>query len=492
MSRAAVSVGIFAVFMVFAVSIGLLSLRGNGSTRQGRDRLAEWTIGGRSLGAVLIWVLTAGETYTSFSYLGASGWAYSYGMPAFYVLAYLAIGFAVGYVVGPMLWHYARNHDLHTISDLVTHRFAAPWLGAVVAVLATVFLLPYIQLQLTGMGVVVSTISYGTISLNAGYLIAFVVTTAFIVVSGLRGSAWVSVLKDALAVVTLVVLFVYVPLHYFGGYGALLDRLIIERPGWLTLPGHRSPGLGLGWFFTTGLLNGVVITVFPTTVAGYLGARNAGVLRRNAIFLPFYQILLFVPILLGLAALFVVPGLKDSNLALFRLIIDSMPPWLVGLIGTAGALSSIVPMGLFMLVIGTMWGRSVLGLLPGAATRQKPLAQLVVFLAGLIALVMTYTTPNTLVRLSVMSYEAMAQLLPVVLLSLLWRRMSAIGAMAGLAVGVVVVVALVSAGLDPVFGINAGLLALAGNLLVNLAVSMSRPSTVEQNRLAVDELAAAR
>lgn len=75
---------------------------------------------------------------------------------------------------------------------------------------------------------------------------------------------------------------------------------------------------------------------------------------------------------------------------------------------------------------------------------------------------MTYTTPNTLVRLSVISYEGMAQLLPVVLLSLLWRRMSAAGALAGLSAGVVVVVLLVASGLDPLLGINAGLVALGG------------------------------
>ncbi|MGW3470485.1 hypothetical protein ACWDKQ_18950 [Saccharopolyspora sp. NPDC000995] len=44
------------------------------------------------------------------------------------------------------------------------------------------------------------------------------------------------------------------------------------------------------WFATTGLLNGVVYTIFPTTVAGYLGAKNPGVLRRNAIIMPFYQV----------------------------------------------------------------------------------------------------------------------------------------------------------------------------------------------------------
>lgn len=483
-TNAVVSVGILAVFILGAVLLGLLSLRG-----RDKANLTEWSVGGRSLGTVFIFMLMAGETYTSFSYLGAAGWSYDYGMPVFYLVAYLALGFAVGYVVGPILWHYAHRHGLHNITDIAAHRFNSPWVGALVAVLTTLFLLPYIQLQITGMGVVVSTISYGTIGLGVGYVIAFVVSEAFVIASGLRGSAWVSVLKDIMVIVTLLAVFIYVPVHYFGGFGPMMDRLVVERPDWLFLPGHGEESLGMMWFATTGLLNGVVYTIFPTTVAGYLGAKSPAVLRRNAMIMPFYQVLLFVPILLGLAALFVVPGLSNSNLAMFQLVVDSMPAWIVGLVGVAGALSAIVPMAVFMLVIGTMWGRSILGAHSRTAPYQKPLAQLVTFLLGLVALLFTFLSPSTLVQLSVLSYQGLAQLLPVVLGSLLWKRMSTPAAVAGLLAGVGTVVALIATGHDTVVGINAGLLALGVNLAVNITLSLVRPATTPADRMAVDELA---
>lgn len=480
--RALVSMGIFTAFILGAVILGLLSLRG-----RDRSDLAEWSLGGRSLGVGFIFLLMAGETYTSFSYLGAAGWSYDYGMPVFYLLAYLAIGFAVGYVAGPILWSYAHRHGLHNITDIAAHRFDSPWLGAAVTVLTTLFLLPYIQLQITGMGVVVSTISYGTIGLGVGYVIAFVVSEGFIIASGLRGSAWVSALKDTLVLITLLVVLLYVPTHYFGGFGPMLDRLVSERPQWLVLPGQGKESLGMMWFATTGLLNGVVYTIFPTTVAGYLGARNPAVLRRNAMIMPLYQVLLFIPILLGLAAVFVVPGLGDSNLAMFRLVVDSMPPWIVGFVGVAGALSAIVPMAVFMLVIGTMWGRSILGAHPRTAPYQKGLAQLVTFLLGLLALLFTFISPSSLVQLSVLSYQGLAQLVPVVLVSLLWKRMSTMAATAGLATGVITVSVLVSTGHDTWLGINAGLLGLVLNCAVNITLSLARPADTPTERLAVDE-----
>ncbi|MFE3520612.1 sodium:solute symporter [Streptomyces sp. NPDC059161] len=476
MSDAAVATTIFAVFMVATVALGLLAVRGRAGAGGG---LTEWSVGGRSLGTVFIWVLMAGESYTSFSYLGAAGWGYNYGAPVLYVVAYLSCGYAVGYVVGPMLWAHARRHGLVGITDMVAHRYGRPWVGALVALLATVFLLPYIQLQITGMGVVVSTISYGALSLNWGYFIAFAVTTGFVVVSGLRGSAWVSVLKDVLVIATLAFLAIYVPQHYFGGYGDFLDRVVSEKRDWVTLPGHGG-AFGQAWFATTSVLNSLTIVIFPTTVAGYLGARNADVLRRNAMLLPAYNVLLFVPMLLGMAALFVVPGLAgaDSNLALFRLVVDSLPAWTVGVVGVAAALSSIVPMAVFMLVIGTMWGRSVLSLVPRLRERQKAASQVVVVVAGALALLMTYTVPNTLVRLSLISYEGMAQLLPMLLLGLVWRRVTLTGGLAGLAVGVAMVCWFVFSDRDPVWGVNAGVIALGVNLLVAVAVSYVGPKGV--------------
>ncbi|MFE9407598.1 sodium:solute symporter [Streptomyces sp. NPDC006704] len=479
MSSAAVATTIFGAFMVGTVVLGLLAVRGR-RAEGGGGGLAEWSVGGRSLGTVFIWVLMAGESYTSFSYLGAAGWGYNYGAPVLYVVAYMSCGYAVGYVVGPLLWAYAKKHGLVGITDMVAHRYGRPWLGALVALLATVFLLPYVQLQITGMGVVVSTISYGAISLNWAYFLAFAVTTGFVVVSGLRGSAWVSVLKDVLVIVTLALLAIYVPLHYFDGYGHFFDRIVNEKSDWLTLPGHGGV-FGQAWFASTTVLNSLTVVIFPTTVAGYLGARSADTLRRNAMLLPAYNVLLFVPMLLGMAAVFVVPGLvgADSNLALFKLVVDSLPAWTVGLIGVAAALSSIVPMAVFMLVIGTMWGRSVLALVPGLRARQKAASQIVVIVAGALALLMTYTVPNTLVRLSLISYEGMAQLLPLLLLGLVWRRVTLVGGLAGLAVGVATVCGFVFTDHDPVWGVNAGIVALGVNLAVTLALSYAGPKGAE-------------
>lgn len=498
---AATATAIFGAAMAATVGLGLLSARG-------RDRgLVEWSLSGRGLGVLFVWVLMAGETYTSFSFLGTAGWTYSYGVPIVYLVAYLTVGFAVAYVAGPALWTYARRHRLVSIADVAEHRFRSRPVGVLVALVATVFLVPYIQVQIQGMGVVVNAMTYGSVDLRLAAIVSFVVAEAFVLVSGLRGSAWVSVAKDLLVIGSVVFLAVYVPAHYVGGIGELTHRMVAERPQWLTFPGHASGGLNGAWFVSTLLLNAVTITIFPTTVAGYLSARNPNTLRRNALLLPWYQLLLFVPMIVGATALFALPSLGNPDLALYRLVTDALPAPVVAVIGVAGALSAIVPMSVFMLAIGTLWGRTLLaggnGADPRARSarpgrpgrlgrpewlgrgakseadhdaRAKRLSQLVCLLAGLVALAGSLFHPQTLVRLSVLSYEGVAQLVPTVLLSLYWRRLSAVAAVSGTVVGLVAMTALWASGNDPWHGINGGVLALAGNLLVTAAVSLRRPA----------------
>src|SRR5260370_40821567 len=65
--------------------------------------LEQWTVGGRGFGPILMWLLMAGEIYTTFSFLGASGWAYSRGgaAPAHFASLGPANGGAV-FILAPL------------------------------------------------------------------------------------------------------------------------------------------------------------------------------------------------------------------------------------------------------------------------------------------------------------------------------------------------------------------------------------------------------
>ncbi len=66
--------------VVIATVIGALTY---GMRRRKQRSVAEWAVGGRSMGTLIFWFLNAGEIYTTFAVLGISGYAWAYGAPAY-------------------------------------------------------------------------------------------------------------------------------------------------------------------------------------------------------------------------------------------------------------------------------------------------------------------------------------------------------------------------------------------------------------------------
>lgn len=82
------ALGLILLFVAVAFGLGAWARRGRTMT------LEQWSVGGRGFGTLFVFLLMAGEIYTTFTFLGASGWAYGKGAPAFYILCYGALAYA--------------------------------------------------------------------------------------------------------------------------------------------------------------------------------------------------------------------------------------------------------------------------------------------------------------------------------------------------------------------------------------------------------------
>ena len=100
MNAALVIIGLTALV---ALALGLAARRGL------RMSLEQWTVGGRAFGGPLVFLLTAGEIYTTFTFLGGSGYAYGQGAPAYYILAYGSLAYILSYWLLPPIWRYAKQ-----------------------------------------------------------------------------------------------------------------------------------------------------------------------------------------------------------------------------------------------------------------------------------------------------------------------------------------------------------------------------------------------
>ena len=78
-----ISLFIIFIFLILSLYLGIAARRGK------EMNLQQFSVGDRGFGTLFVFLLIAGEVYTTFTFLGGSGWAYSKGAAAYYVPTYI-------------------------------------------------------------------------------------------------------------------------------------------------------------------------------------------------------------------------------------------------------------------------------------------------------------------------------------------------------------------------------------------------------------------
>ncbi len=477
------NVALAVIVAVVALAIGL-ALR----ARRGHDMdLEQWSVGGRGFGAIFVFLLMAGEIYSTFTFLGGAGFAYGSGGAAYYILGYGTLAYVLSYYLLPAVWRFATPRRLVSQADVFTSAYGSRALGVLVSVVAVAAMIPYLALQLKGLGIIVSQTSYGAISSTAAIWIGAVALSLYVAAAGIRGSAWSAAIKDILTLSVVIFIGIYLPIHYFGSIGEMFHRVDDAKPGFTALKGEQLTPV---WFSSTVLLTALGFYMWPHTFGSALAAKNEDVFRRNAAFMPLYQLLIVFVFFVGFAALLQVPKLGDSDLALLSVAKDAFPQWFVGVIGSAGVLCALVPGSMLLIASATTVAKNVVrgvnpGMSDGATSRLSKLMVPAVALAGV---AFVFAGGQTLVTLLLLGYALVTQLFPSLVMALAAPgKVSKQGAMAGIVAGVGMVAAMSFAGATPETAstvdtfigglpsflgqLNLAIVALLVNLIVTMLVS---------------------
>jgi len=432
--------GMVAMLIICAI-VGVGSLAGFYAGSRRTMDLEQWAVAGRGFGVVFVWLLMAGEIYTTFTFLGASGWAYSRGGPALYLIAYMPLAYAISFFILPPIWEIGRKYHLQTQPDFFQLRYGDKRLSALVALIGVIFIIPYLQLQLVGLGIIVEIASFDKIHRAPAMVGASILVAGFVLLSGVRGVAWVSVIKDFLLLFAALFIAFAIPHIYFGGFGPMFAQLAHAKPSHLVMPGATT-NLGHSWYASSVLLSALGFFMWPQSFGASFTARNSDILRRNAIVLPIYNITLPLMFIVGYAALLVVPGLRDGDLSLLTVVRKTFPPWFLGIIGGAGALTAMVPASIQILTAATLLAKNLIRpvIAPGMNdTQVAVVAKTTVIFITTAAVISAVFSHTTLVSLLLLGYSGVTQFLPGVVLGLFWKKVATSGVFAGLVTGIAVV-----------------------------------------------------
>jgi SSS family solute:Na+ symporter len=464
-----IALAIIAVIVLGTVIFAVASVRRFAMTPQ------EYIVGGRGFGAVFLWVLLAGEIYTSFTFLGAAGWTYTFGAPAFYIMAYGTCGYIFYYFLFPWIWRMGKEHGLLTLPDLIQVRYQSRMLSTLVAIIAVIALIPYITLQLSALQIFLTVAGGGAIDPVAGACVAFLIIIAFVFVTGLRGTAWASIIKDALVIGALLFVGLAIPLQFFGSPATLFDQVLRAHPEHLTLGPLTAPKGSL-WYVSTVLLTGLGFFSGPQSIGAIFSAKDENVLRRNAMLLPIYQLIMLLIFFAGFSALLIVPGLKGpaADQSFLAVVSHYYPAWVLGFVTGTGALCALVPSTALLLSSASVVAKNIAGDLLNVGVDDAGrlrVTRIMVVALGLLSLGLWLAYRTTLVDLLLLTYNGISQFMPAYAFGAYWKRTTTAGVTAGIVVGIALALSLAATGTAP-FGINPGFIGLTANMLVLIGVSL--------------------
>ena len=163
---------------------------------------------------------------------------------------------------------------------------------------------------------------------------------------------------------------------------------------------------------------------------------------------------------------------------MLTIVRKTFPPWMLGVVGGAGALTAMVPAAILILTASTLFAKNLWRpIIAPAMTDDQvaKLARMMVVALSLISLYFAIYSSTTLVSLLLLGYAGVTQFFPGVVLGFFWKRVTMAGVFAGMIVGVACTAFLILSNRDPIGGLNAGFLSLCFNFAVTIVVSMLAP-----------------
>ena len=317
--------------------------------------LDEWGLGGRQFGTWITWFLVGGDFYTAYTVIAVPALVYAVGAYGFFALPYTIIVYPIVFAIMPVLWKNAHANGHITAAGVVKGKFGSQSLELAVAITGIVATMPYIALQLIGMGAVIKAMGLtGELPIVA----AFVVLALYTYSSGLRAPALIAFVKDIMIYIVVLVAVVLVPAK-LGGYGAVFSAAndaFAAKGGatGLTLkPSQYLP------YATLALGSTLAAFMYPHTLTGIFASKSADTIRKNAILLPAYTLLLGLIALLGYmahAAHISVASPSDVVPMLFKTL---FPAWFAGFAFAAIAIGALVPAAVMSIGAANLFTRNV-------------------------------------------------------------------------------------------------------------------------------------
>jgi SSS family solute:Na+ symporter len=438
--------------IVILVYLAVVAFIGSIAFRRGKENTEDFFLASRSIGSMVFFLSLFATNMTAFAILGSSGQAYKQGIGIYGLMA-SSSGFVIPltiFFIGTRLWSLGKRFGHMTQVQFFRDRWECSGIGTTIFALTAAMLVPYMIISIMGGGTVLADISTPKDSHNPlipywlGCATVAVVVTLNVFFGGMRGTVWVNAFQTVMFLLFGLVAVIVISHALPRGFGDYINGMAGSAKTSALVTREKMPERFF-WSYTLIPLSSIM---FPHMSIMCLSARKVSAFKRTVVWYPLAIMAIWLPcVFLGVIGAGVMPGLKDSDGILLRMLNEYAPVWLAGILG-AGIISAVMGSDAHqVLALSTMFTKDVFSFYGG---REKFGEKATVLFARIFILVVTFAAYiialnlkdkqgifEIAVRYAFSGFAAMA---PVMIAALFWKRSTKWGALAStLFVGAILV-----------------------------------------------------
>jgi sodium/proline symporter len=382
----------------------------------------DYYLGGRKLGAAVAALSASASSSSAWSLLGVSGAAFSWGLPAIWLIPATLGGFLINwFFIAPKLSRQSRRQGALTLTEFIAGPPGDPARNTVLRLGAGVILFSftfYIAAQFQAAGATFSSVL--GIDQNTAIVIGAAVVLAYVWLGGFWAASVTDSVQGLLMALSALVL-PLLALHAVGGPSVLYASLAKPEVGILPMWTSQSTiPAALG--FVLGLFGiGLGYPGQPHVVNRFMAIESAeAIVRGRRIAIGWAVIIYTGMVLLGWCGRILADSLVDGEQLLFAMATLLLPTLLAGVMVSA-ILSAIMSTADSQLLVAAS---SVSHDLRGGATGSPgglARARWVLLGIGLMAILLAIAFPDRIFTRVLFAWQALAAAFGPLLVITLWR-----------------------------------------------------------------------
>lgn len=398
---------------VYLLALVIATWRARRATHDEDDYL----LAGSNLGAVL-GCLTFGATlFSTFTLMGMPDFFRTHGVGAWIFLgvADAAVAFIILWYAGHLRRAVAA-HEFKGIAGLVNARYGSRWAGYLYFAGLFVFLIPYVAVQIRGIGILLNAAYPDTLPTWAWSLVIVVTLLVYSEIGGLKAIIYSDALQG-IVLLSVTWLIAYGCVNEFGGIANLIQRVHEIEPALLSVPGPK--GLFTFQFLLASLLAILALPITQPQLATRLVImKNATEAKKMAVAVGIFSMLVILPtIVLGFYGAIVYRGAGTADFLAAVLIHDQLPYIAATVaVGLVAAAMSTADSQLFAL------GGELRSLLPRSEPHAMRWTRSAIAAFALAAYCFAIVSSDQLVLMARVSFAGTALLAPLILTAVLCRQ----------------------------------------------------------------------